>query len=100
MAPDFTNLNAVVDGEFKTVSLSDYAGKYLVIVFYPFDFTYVCPTELIAFSDNVQKFRDIGAEVIGVSTDSHFTHLAWIKTDRGNGGLGKIDYPLIADISK
>ena len=53
MAPDFTNLNAVVDGEFKTVSLSDYAGKYLVIVFYPFDFTYVCPTELIAFSDNV-----------------------------------------------
>ena len=93
-------MNAVIDGEFKTVSLSDYAGKYLVIVFYPFDFTYVCPTELIAFSDNTQKFRDIGAEVVGVSTDSHHTHLAWIKTARDNGGLGKIDYPLIADISK
>lgn len=99
-APSFKNLNAVVDGEFKTVSLSDYKDKYLVIVFYPFDFTYVCPTELIAFSDNVKRFRDIGAEVVGVSTDSHHTHLAWIKTARDNGGLGKIDYPLIADISK
>ena len=93
-------MNAVIDGEFKTVSLSDYAGKYLVIVFYPFDFTYVCPTELIAFSDNVKKFREIGAEVVAVSTDSHHTHLAWIKTARNNGGLGQIDYPLIADISK
>ena len=100
MAPDFSNLNAVVDGEFKTVSLSDYAGKYLVIVFYPFDFTYVCPTELISFSDNVKKFREIDAEVVAVSTDSHFTHLAWTKTARDNGGLGQIDYPLIADISK
>jgi len=99
-APGFENLNAVVDGEFTTKSLSDYAGKYLVLVFYPFDFTYVCPTELISFSENLQKFRDIGAEVVGVSTDSHFTHLAWIKTPRDNGGLGKIDYPLLADISK
>lgn len=93
-------MNAVKDGEFTNVSLSDYAGKYLVVVFYPFDFTYVCPTELISFSDNLPKFRELGAEVIGVSTDSHFTHLAWIKTARENGGLGKIDYPLLADISK
>lgn len=99
-APQFANLNAVKDGEFTTVSLDDYKGKYVVLVFYPFDFTYVCPTELISFSENVQKFRDLGAEVLGVSTDSHFTHLAWVKTDRANGGLGKIDYPLLADISK
>jgi peroxiredoxin (alkyl hydroperoxide reductase subunit C) len=99
-APQFANLNAVKDGEFTTVSLNDYKGKYVVLVFYPFDFTYVCPTELISFSENVAKFREIGAEVIGVSTDSHFTHLAWVKTDRANGGLGKINYPLVADISK
>jgi peroxiredoxin (alkyl hydroperoxide reductase subunit C) len=80
--------------------LNDYKGKYLVIVFYPFDFTYVCPTELISFSENLQKFKDIGAEVIGVSTDSHHTHLAWIKTERKIGGLGKLNYPLLADISK
>ena len=99
-APQFTKLNAVSNKEFTEVSLDDYKGKYVVIVFYPFDFTYVCPTELISFSDNVQKFKDIGAEVLGVSTDSHFTHLAWLKTDRKNGGLGEINYPLLADISK
>ena len=99
-APGFENVQAVVNGEFKTVSLNDYQGKYLVVIFYPFDFTYVCPTELIAFSESLGKFKAINAEVIGVSTDSHFTHLAWIKTPRNEGGLGKIDYPLLADISK
>mmetsp|Transcript_30353 Transcript_30353/g.22124 ORF Transcript_30353/g.22124 Transcript_30353/m.22124 type:complete len:184 (-) Transcript_30353:194-745(-) len=99
-APEFKNINSVKGVEFATSSLSDYSGKYLVVVFYPFDFTYVCPTELIAFSDNMQAFRDLNAEVIGVSTDSHHTHLAWIKTSRDEGGLGKIDYPLLADISK
>lgn len=89
-----------MDEKFTQISLDDYKGKYLVIVFYPFDFTYVCPTELISFSENVQKFKDLGAEVLGVSTDSHFTHLAWLKTDRKNGGLGQINYPLLADISK
>ena len=69
-------------------------------MFYPFDFTYVCPTELVSFSENIQKFRDIGAEIIGISTDSHFTHLAWIKTNRSEGGLGNLNYPLLADISK
>lgn len=72
----------------------------MVLLFYPFDYTYVCPTELIAFSENINKFREIGAEVLGISVDSHFTHLAWIKQDRKQGGLGKIDYPLLADISK
>lgn len=99
-APSFKNLNAVVDGEFKKISLADYKGKYVVLVFYPFDFTYVCPTELIAFSERNIEFKNVGAEILGVSTDSHFTHLAWLKTKRTEGGLGKINYPLIADISK
>mmetsp|Transcript_5048 Transcript_5048/g.8604 ORF Transcript_5048/g.8604 Transcript_5048/m.8604 type:complete len:160 (-) Transcript_5048:246-725(-) len=99
-APKFVNVNAVLDEKFEQVSLDDYKGKYLVVVFYPFDFTYVCPTELISFSENVKNFQEIGAEVIGVSTDSHFTHLAWVKTPREEGGLGKINYPLLADISK
>ena len=100
MAPDFKNVPAVLGLEFTKLSLSDYKGKFLVLVFYPFDFTYVCPTELIAFSEALDKFRAINAEVIGVSTDSHFTHLAWVKTPRTEGGLGKIDYPLMADFSK
>lgn len=100
VAPYFSNLNAVVNGEFQTLSLSDFQDKYVVLVFYPFDFTYVCPTELIAFSDRILEFKQLGAEVLGVSTDSHYTHLAWLKTKRTEGGLGKISYPLIADISK
>ena len=99
-APSFSNVNAVIDGSFKKVSLGDYAGKYLVLLFYPFDFTYVCPTELIAFSESIGAFRDLGAEVLGISTDSHFTHLAWTRTPRNEGGLGSLSYPLLADISK
>jgi len=101
MAPAFEGLNAVdANMEFTKLSLSDFKDKYVVLVFYPFDFTYVCPTELISFSENVSKFKELGAEVIGISTDSHFTHLAWLKQNRADGGLGKIEYPLIADISK
>jgi len=70
------------------------------LLFYPFDFTYVCPTELISFSENLPKFHDVNAQVLGISTDSHHTHLSWVKTDRKEGGLGKIDYPLLADIGK
>merc|ERR1712166_99350 len=99
-APDFTKVNAVVNKKFTHISLNDYKGKYTVLLFYPFDFTYVCPTELIAFSDRIAEFRNIGAEVLGVSTDSHFTHLAWINTKRTEGGLGEMNYPLLADISK
>lgn len=82
------------------ISLDDYNGKWVVMLFYPFDFTYVCPTELIAFSDELDKFRQLNAEVVGVSCDSHFTHLAWAKTARNEGGLGGLEYPLLADISK
>ena len=99
-APAFKDVQAVVNGEFKSVSLTDYKGKYVVLVFYPFDFTYVCPTELISFSEKIKEFEAIGASVLGVSTDSHHTHLAWTKTPRTEGGLGTISYPLLADISK
>src|SRR5262245_32648182 len=68
--------------------------------FYPLDFTFVCPTEIVAFSDRIEEFKKRGAEVLGVSIDSHFSHLAWIRTPRGQGGLGGINYPLIADLNK
>lgn len=97
-APKFAG-TAVVNGAFKEIKLEDYAGKYLVLFFYPLDFTFVCPTEIIAFSDRVEEFKKIGCEVIGVSTDSHFTHLAWINTPRKQGGLGELGIPLLADKS-
>ena len=75
-APSFSG-TAVVDGAFKDISLSDYKGKYLVLFFYPMDFTFVCPTEIIAFSDRSDEFRKINCEVIACSTDSQFSHLAW-----------------------
>lgn len=95
-APDFKG-TAVVNGLFKEISLADYAGKYVVLFFYPLDFTFVCPTEIIAFSDRAHEFREIGCEVIGASTDSEFTHLAWIQTPRKKGGIGDMDIPLLAD---
>jgi peroxiredoxin 2/4 len=98
-APDFT-ATAVVDQEFKTVKLSDYRGKYVVLFFYPLDFTFVCPTEIIAFSDRYEEFKAVNTEVLGVSVDSEFSHLAWIQTDRKQGGLGDIKYPLVADLKK
>jgi alkyl hydroperoxide reductase subunit AhpC len=91
---------AVENEKFVKMNSEEYKGKYLVMIFYPFDFTYVCPTELIAFSDNIEIFKKINTNIIGISTDSHFTHLAWVKTPRTQGGLGKIDFPLLADISK
>jgi len=98
-APAFTS-DAVVNGEFKTVSLSDYKGKYLVLFFYPLDFTFVCPTEIIAFSDRSEEFRKINAEVVAVSVDSKYSHLAWINTARKEGGLGSMNIPLVSDITK
>lgn len=98
-APDFEAV-AVIDGDFKTVKLSDYKGKWVVLYFYPLDFTFVCPTEITAFSDRIQDFKKLGAEVIGCSVDSQFSHLAWVKTPREKGGLGQINYPLLADVTK
>ena len=98
-APDFT-ATAVVDQEFKTIKLSDYRGKYVVLFFYPLDFTFVCPTEITAFSDDYESFSDINAEILGVSVDSEFSHLAWIQSDRKMGGVGDLEYPLVSDIKK
>merc|ERR1711979_119148 len=95
-APPFSG-TAVLNGEFTELKLSDYLGKYLVFFFYPLDFTFVCPTEILAFNDRVKEFRDIGAEVVACSVDSHFTHLAWINTPRKQGGLGNMKIPLLAD---
>ena len=98
-APDFT-ATAVVDQEFKTIKLSDYRGKYVILFFYPLDFTFVCPTEITAFSDGYDQFKDINTEVLGVSVDSEFSHLAWIQSDRKSGGVGDLNYPLVSDIKK
>jgi alkyl hydroperoxide reductase subunit AhpC len=98
-APDFT-ATAVVNEDFKTIKLSDYRGKYVVLFFYPLDFTFVCPTEIVAFNDRLKEFHDRGAEVLGCSIDSQYSHLAWIQTPREKGGLGGLNYPLIADLTK
>ncbi len=98
-APNFT-ATAVVDGEFKSLSLSEFRGKWVYLFFYPFDFTFVCPTEIIAFSEAADKFKAINAQILGCSIDSHFTHLRWIETARNDGGLGGCNYPLIADVTK
>lgn len=97
-APEFSG-TAVIDGQFKEINSSQYKGKYLVLFFYPLDFTFVCPTEIIAFSERADEFRNIKCEVIAVSTDSQFTHLAWINTPRKEGGLGEMNIPLLADKS-
>ncbi len=99
-APDFKAQAVMPDGSFQEVSLSDYRGKYVLLFFYPLDFTFVCPTEIIAFSDRAQEFAKLGVQVLGASVDSHFTHLAWRNVSRAEGGIGKIDYPLIADLDK
>lgn len=98
-APDF-KATAVVNGVFEEISLSDYKGKYVVLFFYPLDFTFVCPTEIIAFNDAVQDFKKRNTVLLGVSVDSQFTHLAWINTPRKQGGLGGLDYPLLSDLTK
>ncbi len=99
-APAFKAQAVLPDGSFKEVSLEEYRGKYVVLFFYPLDFTFVCPTEIIAFSDRASEFEQLGVQLLGVSVDSHFSHLAWRNTPRTDGGLGQINYPLVADLNK
>ena len=99
-APDFTAQAVMGDDTFKELKLSAYRGKYVVLFFYPLDFTFVCPSEIIAFDKALKEFRDRNAEVIGVSVDSHFTHLAWRQVPVNKGGIGKIGYPLVSDLDK
>ncbi|NP_001310815.1 2-Cys peroxiredoxin BAS1, chloroplastic [Ziziphus jujuba] len=100
VAPDF-EAEAVFDQEFIKVKLSEYIGKkYVILFFYPLDFTFVCPTEITAFSDRYEEFQSLNTEILGVSIDSVFSHLAWVQTDRKSGGLGDLKYPLISDVTK
>jgi alkyl hydroperoxide reductase subunit AhpC len=100
-APDFTMETALGDGQgFGQVSLSDYKGKWLIFFFYPLDFTFVCPTEITALSDSAAVFSELNTEILGVSTDSKFTHRAWINTPREQNGLGPLQFPLASDITK
>lgn len=99
-APDFKAVAVMEDNSFKEISLSDYKGKKVILFFYPLDFTFVCPTEIIAFSQQIEEFKKRGVQVLGCSIDSQFSHLAWKKTPRAEGGLGEIKYPLIADVNK
>ena len=99
-APDFTAAavmgNNSIEESFNLKS--HIKGKYAVVFFYPLDFTFVCPSELIAFDHRLEEFKKLNVEVIGVSIDSHFSHLAWKNTAINNGGIGQVQYPLVADI--
>ncbi len=100
-APDFTATAIMADNSIKEdFKLSDYKGKYVVLFFYPLDFTFVCPSEILAFDHRLQQFKDHDAQVIGVSVDSPYTHLAWKNTPVEDGGIGKIQYPLVSDLTK
>lgn len=100
LAPDFEAI-AVFGQEFEKVTLSDYQQKkYVVLFFYPLDFTFVCPTEITAFSDRFSEFATLETEILGVSVDSEFSHLAWLQTERDAGGLGNLNYPLVSDLKK
>jgi alkyl hydroperoxide reductase subunit AhpC len=99
-APEFEALAVMPDGAFKTLKLSDYRDQFVLLFFYPLDFTFVCPTEVIAFSDRIAEFEKLGVQVLGISVDSHFAHFAWRNKDREEGGVGEITYPLISDLTK
>lgn len=95
-APDFNMVTALGDGsDFGKAALEDYKGKWLVLFFYPLDFTFVCPTEITGYSKKYEEFKKLGAEVLGASVDSQFSHQAWI-----NGDLGKVNFPIASDMTK
>jgi peroxiredoxin (alkyl hydroperoxide reductase subunit C) len=100
LAPDFTAKAVFQDNSIRDLTLSSYRGKYVILFFYPLDFTFVCPSEIIAFDAKLDDFAQRGCEVIGASVDSEYTHLAWKETPREQGGLGKIRFPLVADLKK
>ena len=99
-APDFTANAVMPDNSFGQITLSSFKGKYVVLFFYPLDFTFVCPSEILAFNKKLDAFKSKNCEVIGVSVDSRFTHLAWKNTKVEDGGIGNIQYPLVEDLNK
>jgi peroxiredoxin (alkyl hydroperoxide reductase subunit C) len=99
-APNFSATAVTPDNRFEEIKLSNFRGKYVVLFFYPLDFTFVCPSEILAFDRKVEEFNKKDCELLGVSVDSHFTHLAWKQTDTKNGGIGNIRYSLVSDLTK
>ena len=99
-APNFTAQSVNAKNQIEALELSNYRGKYVVLFFYPLDFTFVCPSEIIAFDKALDKFKEKNAEIIGVSVDSQFTHHAWRNTPIDKGGIGQVRFPLVADLSK
>lgn len=99
LAPDFSTLSVSTATGVRSITLHEFRGRYLILLFYPANFSYVCPTELQAFSDRAQEFRNVGCEVAACSTDSHFSHCAWMAMERKIGGLGDMNIPLMADKS-
>ena len=99
-APEFKTQAVMPDNSIQEVSLSDYSGKKVVLFFYPLDFTFVCPTELLAFDKRLAEFEKRGVQVLGCSVDSRWSHLAWKNTDVNKGGIGNVKYPLLQDLDK
>lgn len=99
-APDFAAQAVMPDNSMSELKLSSYRGKHVVLFFYPLDFTFVCPSEIIAFDKSLADFKERNCEVISVSVDSQFTHLAWKNTPRNKGGIGNIQFPMVADLDK
>lgn len=99
-APDFTAKAVMPDNSIEDLTLSSLRGKYVVLFFYPLDFTFVCPSEIIAFDKKLDEFAARGTQVIGVSVDSEYTHLAWKNTPRDQGGIGMVNFPMVADLDK
>ena len=98
-APEFSAMS-YFDGDFKKINLSDYKGQYVVLFFYPLDFTFVCPTEILAFSERAEDLKKLNCQLLGCSIDSHFVHARWCQTSKKEGGIGEVKMPLIADVSK
>jgi peroxiredoxin (alkyl hydroperoxide reductase subunit C) len=100
-APDFTAIAVMADNSFnEAFALSSLRGQYVLLFFYPLDFTFVCPSEILAFNRALDQFKERNCQVVGVSVDSHFTHLAWKNTPVNAGGIGNIQFPLVADLDK
>jgi alkyl hydroperoxide reductase subunit AhpC len=99
-APNFTTQAVMPDGTFQDVSLSDYRGRYVLLFFYPLDFTFVCPTEIIAFSNAAERFASRDVQVLSCSVDSAYAHLAWRQLPRKQGGIGQIEFPMLTDMTK
>jgi len=99
-APTFTAPAVMPNNTIQDFSLEDTKGKYTVLFFYPLDFTFVCPTEILEFNNKLGQFKERGAEVVGVSVDSQYSHLAWKNTPVKKGGIGDVQYPLVADLTK